>query len=55
MYLAFIAALSAPGYWLCWRLMTLPYPFAIADRPLTPALIEPDAHITLDSDVRGLV
>lgn len=56
MYLAFIAALSAPGYWLCWHLMRSPNPLATRVTPPQPALlIERSADITLDSDVRGMV
>lgn len=52
--LAFLAALSMPGYALCWHLFTMPIP-GIADTPRAPAIAEPAAQITLDSDVKGLV
>jgi hypothetical protein len=52
---AFLAALSAPGYWLCWKLMTLPAPGVIATRVAAPTLAYELSDITLDSDVRGLV
>lgn len=54
MIYAYLAVLYLPGFYLCWHLMTMPVP-GVVTTSFAPELVELDAPITLDSDVRGLV